>query len=75
MDVVAAVQPGWNLGNTLDAIHHETNWGHPKATRELFATIRGKGFRSVRIPVTWSDHQSATAPYIPERDHLRQDET
>ncbi|MYS88655.1 MULTISPECIES: cellulase family glycosylhydrolase [Streptomyces] len=70
MDAVAAMQPSWNLGNTLDAIPHETNWGNPKATRELFATIRGQGFRSVRIPVTWSDHQSATAPYTVDAAYM-----
>ncbi|WP_406102338.1 cellulase family glycosylhydrolase [Streptomyces canus] len=63
MDAVAAMQPSWNLGNTLDAIPDETSWGNPKATRELFKTIRAEGFRSVRVPVTWSAHQSATAPY------------
>ncbi|MEV6181023.1 cellulase family glycosylhydrolase [Streptomyces sp. NPDC052015] len=63
MDAVAAMQPSWNLGNTLDAIPDETNWGNPKVTRDLFTTIRREGFRSVRIPVTWTDHQSATAPY------------
>lgn len=51
------------MGNTLDAIPDETSWGNPPVTRELFATVRAKGFRSVRIPVTWKDHQSATAPY------------
>jgi aryl-phospho-beta-D-glucosidase BglC (GH1 family) len=63
MAAVAAMQPSWNLGNTLDAIPDETSWGNPKATRELFKTIRAQGFRSVRIPVTWSAHQSTTAPY------------
>jgi endoglucanase len=63
MDVVAAMQPGWNLGNTLDAFPGETSWGNPPATKALFETIRAQGFRSVRIPVTWTDHQSATAPY------------
>ncbi|GGO53707.1 hypothetical protein GCM10012286_61730 [Streptomyces lasiicapitis] len=33
MDAVAAMQPSWNLGNTLDAIPDETSWGNPKATR------------------------------------------
>ncbi|MCB8901287.1 MULTISPECIES: cellulase family glycosylhydrolase [unclassified Streptomyces] len=63
LDAVAAMQPSWNLGNTLDAIPDETSWGNPKATRELFKTIRAEGFRSVRIPVSWHDHQSTTAPY------------
>jgi endoglucanase len=63
MATVAAMQPSWNLGNTLDAIPDETSWGNPPATKALFDTIRAQGFRSVRIPVTWSGHQSATAPY------------
>ncbi|KUO16463.1 cellulase family glycosylhydrolase [Streptomyces dysideae] len=63
MDTVAAMQPSWNLGNTLDAIPDETSWGNPPVTEALFDTIKAQGFRSVRIPVTWTDHQSSTAPY------------
>jgi endoglucanase len=63
MDTVSAMQPSWNLGNTLDAIPTETSWGNPLVTKRLFTTIRANGFRSVRIPVTWNDHQSSTAPY------------
>ncbi|MEV0174160.1 cellulase family glycosylhydrolase [Streptomyces sp. NPDC050803] len=69
-DAVAAMQTSWNLGNTLDAIPDETSWGNPKAGRELFRTIRAEGFRSVRIPVTWSAHQSATAPYTVEAAYM-----
>jgi endoglucanase len=63
MDAVADMQPGWNLGNTLDAIPDETSWGNPLVTKQLFDTVKADGFRSVRIPVTWSGHQSAAAPY------------
>ncbi|MEU5098453.1 cellulase family glycosylhydrolase [Streptomyces sp. NPDC020996] len=63
VSAVAAMQPSWNLGNTLDAIPDETSWGNPLVTKALFDTIKAEGFRSVRIPVTWTDHQSATAPY------------
>ncbi|MEV8098445.1 cellulase family glycosylhydrolase [Kitasatospora sp. NPDC085879] len=63
MAAVAAMQPSWNLGNTLDAIPDETSWGNPLTTKALFDRIKAEGFRSVRIPVTWSGHQSATAPY------------
>jgi endoglucanase len=57
---VAAMQPGWNLGNTLDATGaDETSWGNPRVTRELLSGIRGQGFNSIRIPVTWGQHQSA----------------
>jgi len=70
MAAVAAMQPSWNLGNTLDAIPDETSWGNPKATRDLFKTVRAQGYRSVRIPVTWTDHQSATAPYTVDAAYM-----
>ncbi|WP_406517364.1 cellulase family glycosylhydrolase [Streptomyces sp. NBC_00134] len=63
MDTVAAMQPSWNLGNTLDAVPDETSWGNPPVTKALFDTVRSQGFRSVRIPVTWGNHQSDQAPY------------
>jgi aryl-phospho-beta-D-glucosidase BglC (GH1 family) len=63
MDAVAAMQPSWNLGNTLDAFPTETSWGNPLVTKQLFDTVKAEGFRSVRVPVTWSSYQSATAPY------------
>ncbi|WP_433793663.1 cellulase family glycosylhydrolase [Actinoplanes sp. CA-252034] len=54
---VAAMQPGWNLGNTFDATgDDETSWGNPRVTRELLADIRDQGFNSIRIPVTWGQH-------------------
>ncbi|MFD3518528.1 cellulase family glycosylhydrolase [Streptomyces sp. NPDC058657] len=70
MDAVAAMQPSWNLGNSLDAIPDETSWGNPKASRELFKAVRGHGFKSVRIPVTWSAHQAATAPYAVKAEYM-----
>jgi endoglucanase len=63
MDAVAAMQPSWNLGNTLDAIPDETSWGNPLVTKATLDKIRDQGFRSVRIPVTWGNDQSTTAPY------------
>jgi endoglucanase len=63
MDEVAAMQPSTNIGNSLDAIPTETSWGNPPITKALFDTLRAQGYHSVRIPVTWSNHQTATAPY------------
>lgn len=55
---------GWNYGNSLDAttsgitatVSSETAWGNAKATKELFDALKAKGFKSVRIPVTWYQH-------------------
>ncbi|MFF5185911.1 cellulase family glycosylhydrolase [Streptomyces sp. NPDC000345] len=56
---VAAMQPGWNLGNTYDAIPDETSWGNPPVTRALLKKVRSQGFKSIRLPVTWGVHEGA----------------
>jgi endoglucanase len=57
MDQVAAMQPGWNLGNTLDSTGaDETSWGNPRITEALLDNVKAQGFKSVRLPVTWSAH-------------------
>ncbi|MEO3755259.1 cellulase family glycosylhydrolase [Streptomyces sp. B6B3] len=61
--IVAAMQPGWNVGNTLDAIPDETSWGNPRITPELLAAIHDQGFNSIRLPVTWTDHQGGAPDY------------
>lgn len=70
MEAVAAMQPSWNLGNTLDAIPDEDSWGNGQTTKATFEKIATDGFRSVRIPVTWSDHQSATALYTIDATYM-----
>ncbi|MER6186151.1 cellulase family glycosylhydrolase [Streptomyces sp. NPDC001652] len=70
MDAVSRMQPGWNLGNTLDAIPNEDSWGNGQTSKATFEKIAKDGFRSVRIPVTWSDHQSATAPYTIDATYM-----
>jgi endoglucanase len=50
---VEAMQPGWNLGNTLDATGSETAWGNPLVTQQFIQQIKAQGFKSIRIPVTW----------------------
>ncbi|GHH29108.1 cellulase family glycosylhydrolase [Lentzea cavernae] len=60
MAQVAAMQPGWNLGNTLDATgSDETSWGNPRVTEALLDNVKAQGFKSIRIPVTWGQHQAA----------------
>ena len=61
---VAAMNVGWNLGNTLDAYgtwidnvtpaNVETCWGNPLTTRQMIAAVRERGFNTIRIPVTWA---------------------
>ena len=54
---------GWNLGNTLEATgikgntvrDYETAWGNPVTTKAMLDGIKASGFKSVRIPVAWSN--------------------
>jgi endoglucanase len=69
-EVVAAMQPGWNVGNTLDAIPNETSWGNPRITRELLAAVHDQGFNSIRLPVTWTDHQGGAPDYAIDQAYL-----
>lgn len=59
---------GINIGNSLDVkgvLEHkpdasvqdfETFWHNPPITQALFEAVREKGFRTVRIPVSWGEH-------------------
>ncbi|MZE77828.1 cellulase family glycosylhydrolase [Streptomyces sp. SID5475] len=71
MAQVAAMQPGWNLGNSLDATgSDETSWGNPRITEDLLDNVRAQGFKSIRIPVTWSGHQGPAPGYTLDADYL-----
>ena len=71
MGVVAAMEPGWNLGNSLDAVgSDETAWGNPAITQSLINNIKAQGFNSIRIPVTWSAHQGGAPNYTIEAAYL-----
>lgn len=53
------MSPGWNLGNSLEAIGGETAWGNPPANQALFNAVKAAGFKTVRIPVSWSQYADA----------------
>ena len=64
-DLVENMGQGWNLGNSLECasdgktnegLSSETSWGNPKVTWDLINTVGNKGFRSIRIPVSWHNH-------------------
>lgn len=60
---VGDMKAGWNLGNSLDCTGESTKdcspetveraWGNPAVTRELIQAVRGGGFHTIRVPVTW----------------------
>ncbi len=53
------MSPGWNLGNTLEAIGGETAWGNPQASQTLMNAVKAAGFKSIRIPVSWKQYADA----------------
>lgn len=63
VELAQELVPGWNLGNSLDAIGGETAWGNPATTQRLIDSVKAAGFRSVRIPVAWSSHFTDTSTY------------
>jgi endoglucanase len=58
--------PGWNLGNSLEAIGGETNWGNPAPTQATLNMIKAAGFNTVRIPLSWKQ-------YADSNDNIRAD--
>ena len=67
--VVQAMAPGINLGNTLESldtwdtppytVSKETVWGNLAANQAIFNAYAAAGFKSVRIPVTWTQYTDA----------------
>ena len=53
---------GWNLGNHFDT--SDMQWGYwdgvATITAAPFNTLAGAGAKTVRIPVTWTNHMDAT---------------
>lgn len=47
--------PGWNLGNTLDALPTEGSWGNV-ANFSTFDDLRKGGFKGLRLPGMYSMH-------------------
>jgi endoglucanase len=61
-DFVSKLHPGWNLGNTLDAVPDEGSWNNPPVVASTFDTVKTAGFKSVRLPVTYADHFTGSSP-------------
>jgi endoglucanase len=59
--MIQRLGPGMNLGNCLEA-PKEGEWGLT-IQDDWFVQIKKLGFKHVRIPIRWSAHASATAPY------------
>ena len=67
LDFVKKLKIGWKLGNTFDAtnvnnisaeneLDYEKAWCGTITTIENIAAIKGAGFETIRIPVSWHNH-------------------
>ncbi|HEY9028695.1 MAG TPA: glycoside hydrolase family 5 protein [Burkholderiaceae bacterium] len=73
LELAREMSPGINLGNTLEARPAETSWGNPPPNRRLMNAYKAAGFRSVRIPVAWSQYVDADDRIRPAwMAHVRQ---
>lgn len=52
---------GVNFGNALEA-PNEGDWGMTLQS-EYFSLVRQGGFKTIRLPVSWTNHAAKTAPY------------
>jgi len=70
-DIASEMQIGWNLGNSMDAEGpDETFWGNPVTTQEMINSVSNRGFKTLRVPVTWRFHQGTAPDYTIEEEWL-----
>lgn len=68
-EVIQDMGLGFNLGNQFDA-GSETGWINKVIDNDTFATIKARGFNTVRIPVTWDDHISDDGNYTIDATYM-----
>ena len=57
------MSPGWNLGNSFDGAPTETSYGNPAPSQTLINAVHAAGFKTLRLPVTWTNHIGAGPTY------------
>ncbi|MFS4417394.1 glycoside hydrolase family 5 protein [Maribacter sp. 2307ULW6-5] len=69
--IATDMKTGWNLGNSLDAEGpDETFWGNPATTKEMIDEVAKRGFKTLRVPVTWRFHQGPAPDYTVEKEWM-----
>ena len=62
--LASSIRIGINIGNTMEAIGGETNWGNPLITNELIQAYKKAGFNAIRLPVSWDQYANQTTGKI-----------
>ena len=69
--LVADMGPGWNLGNAFDVRDNDkTAWGNPLPSTNLVDAIYNRGFRTLRLPVTWGYNMGEAPDFTVEHDYF-----
>lgn len=58
------IKAGYNIGNTLEAIGGETNWGNPAISLQQIQLIKQSGFTAVRLPTSWDQYANQSTAKI-----------
>lgn len=62
---------GWNTTNTLETTSRDkTLWGNPELTEGLIDAVAKKGFKTLRIPVTWGYNMGDAPDFKIEKKYL-----
>jgi len=62
--LASSIRIGINIGNTMEAIGGETNWGNPLITNDLIQAYKKAGFNAIRLPVSWDQYADKTTGKI-----------
>jgi endoglucanase len=74
-ELIAKLDIGWNLGNSLDVPEGETEWGNPVVDAAMLKAVADAGFKVVRIPATWSLFTGSAPGYTIDAARLSRVET
>lgn len=84
-DILHQMGVGINLGNTMESCgtwinsssvsNFETAWGAPITTQNMVTGMKNAGFKSIRIPVAWSNMMSTDGSYTINTNYFNRVET
>ena len=71
---------GVNIGNTFDSLNTgnvagETGWGNPLVSLGYIQALKGHGFKTVRLPVSWADYMDPAMNYAISENWMARVET
>jgi len=74
-DFVKDMGLGFNIGNSLDSWGGETAWGNVAINQPFIKALKGYGYKSIRLPITWADYLGPAPGYTINPSRLARVET